>query len=41
MTQSLDQMRRLEPLNVKNPPLQQKLNLHCKKQSGRLAVPDR
>ncbi|MCQ4034072.1 hypothetical protein FK513_31720 [Klebsiella pneumoniae] len=26
----LDQMRRLEPLNVKNPPLQQKLNLHCK-----------
>ncbi|TWY76129.1 histidine-type phosphatase [Klebsiella pneumoniae] len=30
MTQSLDQMRRLEPLNVKNPPLQQKLNLHCK-----------
>ncbi|HAT3924338.1 TPA: histidine-type phosphatase [Citrobacter amalonaticus] len=30
MTQSLDQMRRLEPLNAKNPPLQQKLNLNCK-----------
>ncbi|HAG1890138.1 TPA: histidine-type phosphatase [Salmonella enterica] len=30
MTQTLDQMRRLETLSSKNPPLQQKLNLNCK-----------
>lgn len=30
MTQTLDQIRRLEPLSDKNPPLQQKLNLSCK-----------
>ncbi|EHG9467520.1 histidine-type phosphatase [Salmonella enterica subsp. enterica serovar Newport] len=30
MTQTLDQIRRLEPLSDKNPPLQQKLNLNCK-----------
>ena len=30
VTQTLDQIRRLEPLSDKNPPLQQKLNLNCK-----------
>lgn len=30
VTQTLDQIRRLEPLSDKNPPLQRRLNLHCK-----------
>ncbi|HEY4437186.1 MAG TPA: histidine-type phosphatase [Lelliottia sp.] len=30
ITQTLDQIRRLEPLSDKNPPLQRKLNLNCK-----------
>ena len=30
ITQTLDQIRRLEPLSDKNPPLQHKLNLNCK-----------
>lgn len=29
VTQTLDQIRRLEPLNDDHPPLRQKLNLHC------------